>query len=142
MLSPFGRKLKQINVFFGFLIFLVGIAALIYFLVAPAPSDEELKSIEIKNLNAQLQEDENPSEPPFTYLVSVQLKNPNEKFFVEKLNWVLEATDSSGKTINKISGKDSLKEGEEKTIQKEIILQKESSALSFKIIKANWAQQK
>ncbi|HOK35594.1 MAG TPA: hypothetical protein PLL80_02850 [Candidatus Pacearchaeota archaeon] len=138
MLTPRGRKLKQINVALGFLTFLLAIAGLIWFLIAPSPAPEEIKSIEIKDLSAELKNDEKPWEAPFTYIVTATLQNPNQNFFVKEFDWNIEIKDENGEVITQKNGIDGIKENEEKKIQQEITIDKQGKVVSFEINNLQW----
>jgi hypothetical protein len=140
MLTPGGRKLKQTNVALGFLTFLLGIAALIWFFVAaPAPT-EEIKSLEIEEISAEFQAGEQSWNPPFTYIASAKLRNPNENFFAKKVDFKFEIKDESGKVLSQEKGTTELKANEEKEIQKEISINNKGQDLSFQITNVEWAK--
>lgn len=139
MLSPRGRKLKKINIALGCLVFLLAIAALIWFFVAPAPpSKEVIKSIEIKGVNAQLKNDEKPEEAPFTYTIIAIVQNPNQDFIAKEIDWTIGIKNENGETIIQERGTDELKGNEEKEIKKDIIIDKQGKTASFKITHVMW----
>ena len=52
MLTPFGRKIKQINILFGYLILLLLIGGFVWLLVAKPKPIGEIDSLKIENLQA------------------------------------------------------------------------------------------
>lgn len=140
MLSPRGRKLKQTNIALGFFTLLLGIAALIWYLVAPPSPAKELKNVEIKSINSELKNDEKPWEAPFTYTVVVTIQNPNQDFIVKELDWTMEVKNENNETIVQEKGTEKMKENEEKKIQKDITLDQQGKTVSFKINRLVWTK--
>lgn len=143
MLTPFGRKIKQINIALGFLTFCLGIAALVWFFVAEPTSieGEEIKGLEIKDVFAEFQSDDQPSDPPFTYKVSVNIENPNEKFIAKEVAFKIEIKDENGKVIFQKGETTEVKGNEQKKIEKEISIDEQGKNVSFKIVKIKWEEE-
>ncbi len=140
MLTPFGRKLKQVNVILGFLTFCFGIAALVWFFVAEPKDKVEIKSIEINNLLVEFQSDQEPSEPPFSYKVIASLKNPNEKIDATTVYWEIKAQDENNEIIAQKEGTIEIKGNEQKNIEQEISIDKQGKNVSFRVIKIKWEE--
>jgi len=138
MLTFFQRKLKQANIAFAFLIFPLGIAALTWFFVARPLPEGEIKSVEIEKVEVNIKTKEKPWEPPFAYVVAAKVKNPNEKFFLEKINYSFEIKDENGKVITQKEGTSEIKEKEDKKVQEELNIEKKGQNLSFKITGTEW----
>ena len=138
MLTSFQRKLKQADIALAYLVFPLAIAAFVWYFAAIPSSEGEIKSIEIGKVEASIKTKEKPWEAPFTYIVSVSVKNPNEKFFLEKINYLFEIKDESGKSLVKKEETIEIKENEDKKIKDELAIEKRGKNLSFEITGAEW----
>ena len=138
MLTSLQRKLKQANIAFASLIFPLGIAAIIWFFVMVPSPEGEIKSIEIGKVEANIKTKEKPWEPPFAYIVAAKVKNPNEKFFIQKIDYLFEIKDEGGKVITQKKGTGEIRENEEKEIKEELNIEKREQDLSFRITGMEW----
>jgi hypothetical protein len=138
MLTPFTRKLKQTNVFLSGLIFVLAIAAIIWFFVSKPEPIGEIESLEIGEIKSVLKTKERGWEPPFTYKVSAKIKNPNEKFIAQEIEYIFEAKDEKNTIIQKKEGGTDLGKSEEEEVKEEITLDKPGKNINFNITRVKW----
>jgi len=125
MLTPFHRKIKQINVFLVFLIFLLIIGGGILFFFF------KTKKITLKPISIVDFKGEIVSQNPLSYLFKVTLENPNKNFKAKSIAYILVLQDEEGKTTTKKEGSFSLKGGEKKTFSIKIIPQRNKNVKAF-----------
>jgi len=140
MLTPFGRKIKQINILLGWLIFLLLISAFTWFLVMKPQAIGKIESLEIKNLQTILKEKDELWQPPFTYRLTADILNPNETFNAKRVDYVFEVQDKDKKVITKKEGTTEIHAEEQKTIREEIVIEALGKNVSFQLTKAQWEQ--
>lgn len=138
MLTPFTRKLKKTNILLGWLLFFLAIAAIIWFFISVPEATEEIKSLKISEVKADLIEKERGWEPPFTYIISAKILNPNQNFTVPKMDYFFEIKDDQQNIISQIKNQTSINEDEEKEIKEKIVLEKSGKTLRFKIENIEW----
>jgi len=138
MLTPIGRKIKQINILFGYLTILILIGGFIWFLVAKPKPVGKIESLKIENVQATLKTKEKTWQPPFTYKVTAEITNPNDKFNAQKVDYLFEIKNKEGKTIASKEGRVDVLAKEKKTVQEEITIESASQDLSFQLTKAQW----
>lgn len=133
MLSPFARKLKQLNIILCWMIFFIIIGGVIWVLIK-RPEGLEFKPLEMGDVEIKLI-DPTLKEPPFLYEFFTSIKNPNENFIVKELAYLIEIKDEEKKIIVEKSGKTRLVENEEKRIQGELSLERKGKTFHFKLTK-------
>lgn len=138
MLTPFGRKIKQINILFGYLILLLLIGGFVWLLVAKPKPIGKTDSLKIENLQAVFKTKEKAWQSPFTYRVTADILNPNDKFNAKKVEYTFEIKDKEGKIVASEEGAIEVLAKEKKTIQEEITIESAGQNLSFQLTKAQW----
>ena len=136
MLTPFGRKIKQINIFLSFLVFLLLIAAIFWFFYKKPEPLEEIKGLQITD--PQIQMKSKNSKPPFVYEVSVQIKNPNLRFIAKNVDYILEIKNEKGEVLTQKKGECELEGNKEKKIQEKLSIEKPGKTFHFRITNVNW----
>ena len=140
MLTPFTRKLKQTNIFLVGLVFVLVIISAILPLFFKKESTEKIKSIEIGKVKAILEEKTKGWEPPFVYKVSATIKNPNKKFILKEVSYLISAKDGDRNIIEKKNGKIELQSNDSKKMKDSISLDKRGKNISLEILNAKWAR--
>ncbi|MFH0987307.1 MAG: hypothetical protein V1841_00200 [Patescibacteria group bacterium] len=138
MLTNFGRKIKQINVILGWLIFVLSLASIVWLLLARPKPTEKIESLKIENLKASLKDTKQAWQPPFTYEAMAEILNPNEKFNAVKISYVFEITDNTERVIVKKEGTVDVLAGERKLLKEELTIPSSGEDINFKLKDANW----
>ncbi|MCZ2845788.1 MAG: hypothetical protein O2U61_04720 [Candidatus Bathyarchaeota archaeon] len=138
MLTPFGRKIKQTNVFFGWIIFLIVVVGFICFLVARPQTVGEIRSLEIKDIQAELKSKEKIWQPPFTYTLTASVINPNEEFSANKVNYIFKVLDDAQRVIAEKKGTIEILPKQNKKVQEEVTINNEGKNFNFKLTGSKW----
>jgi len=140
MLTPFTRKLKQTNVFFLWLLFVLVVISAIFSLFFKEKSTEKIESLEIVSVEAVLEKKTKGWESPFVYRVSAIIKNQNEKFILKEVSYLIFAKDGEGNVIEKKDGRIELQSNDLREIKDSISLNKKGKNISFEILNVKWAR--
>lgn len=138
MLTPFSRKLKQTNILLGGFLFLFAIFVVVWLLLARPVSQGKIEALLVEKVGAILVKKEKSWQPLFTYQVFAKIQNPNEKFFVEKVDYIFQIKDSKDKPLGQKEGTAKISQNEKKEIREEITTTTAGKNLTFEIKKIHW----